>query len=198
MVCDALLALVEKKGQSKRALPAYSGKEALNILNQERITIALVDIRMPGLSGSELVKLIQKEHPKVKVVGMTSFDDEETIQEMLQLNLAGILLKRSATSTQINTCLKTVSEGKAYMAEEVRQFIERKLLKPAHALRTHFTQREMQVLKLLSEGQSSKLIAKNLNLKPSTIEDYRKVMLRKTSTESTAGLVAFAMRNGLL
>lgn len=198
MVCDALVALVEKTGLCKKSLPAYSGEEALHILKQERIAIALLDIRMPGLSGSALVKIIEQEYPKVKVVGMTSFDDEDTIQEMLQLNLAGILLKRSTTSNEINTCLKMIGDGKSYIADEVKQYVEGKQLYPARAPRTNFTDREMQVLNLLSEGQSSKLIAEHLNLKASTIEDYRKGMLKKTDTKSTAGLVAFAMRNGLL
>lgn len=198
MVCDALVALIEKTGLCRKALPAYSGEEGLSILKQEHIAIALVDIRMPGLSGSELVRIIEEEYPTVKVVGMTSFDDEETIQEMLQLNLAGILLKRSTTNREIITCLKMVSEGKVYLADGVRQFIESKQLNPIRVPRTNFTQREMEVLSLLSEGQSSKLIAEQLNLKPSTIEDYRKGMLKKTSTKSTAGLVAFALRNGLL
>jgi DNA-binding NarL/FixJ family response regulator len=198
MVCDALVALVEKTGLFKKALQAYSGEEALNILKQERIAIALIDIRMPGLSGSDLVKIIEQEHPKVKVVGMTSFDDEDTIQEMLQLNLAGILLKRSTTSREIKACLEMVSAGKSYFTDELKQFVQVKQLHPARAPRTTFTDREMQVLNLLSEGQSNKLIAEHLNLKASTIEDYRKGMLKKTNTKSTAGLVAFAMRNGLL
>ncbi|MBX2968733.1 MAG: response regulator transcription factor [Cyclobacteriaceae bacterium] len=198
MVCDALVALVEKTGLCKKAMPAYSGEEALGILKQERISIALVDIRMPGLSGSNLVKRIEHEHPTVKIVGMTSFDDEETMQEMLQLNLAGILLKRSTTSREINACLEMVSAGKSYFTDELKQLVQVKQLHPSRAPRTNFTYREMQVLNLLSEGQSSKLIAEHLNLKASTIEDYRKGMLKKTSTKSTAGLVAFAMRNGLL
>ncbi|HRJ31414.1 MAG TPA: response regulator transcription factor [Cyclobacteriaceae bacterium] len=198
MVCEALVALVEKTGLCKKALPAYRGEEALSILQQERIAIALVDIRMPGLSGSNLVKRIEREHPTVKIVGMTSFDDEDTIQEMLQLNLAGILLKRSTTRSEINTCLEKVSEGKTYVTDELKKHVQVKQLHPARAPRTNFTGREMQVLTLLSEGHSSKLIAEHLNLKASTIEDYRKGMLKKTKTKSTAGLVAFAMRNGLL
>lgn len=198
MVCDALVALIEKTGLCRKALPAYSGEEGLSILKQEHIAIALVDIRMPGLSGSALVKIIEQEHPKVKVVGMTSFDDEDTIQEMLQLNLAGILLKRSTTSREINECLEMLSVGKSYFTDELKQLVQVKQLHPARAPRTNFTDREMQVLNLLSEGQSSKLIAEHLDLKTSTIEDYRKGMLKKTDTKSTAGLVAFAMRNGLL
>lgn len=198
MVCEAIAALVETTGPCKKAIPAYTGEEALDILHREHIAIALVDARMPGLSGIALAKIMEKDFPQVKVIGMTSFDDEDTIQEMLQLNLAGILLKRSTTSNEINTCLKMIGDGKSYIADEVKQYVEGKQLYPARAPRTNFTDREMQVLNLLSEGQSSKLIAEHLDLKTSTIEDYRKGMLKKTETKSTAGLVAFAMRNGLL
>lgn len=198
MVCDALVALVEKTGVCKKALPAYSGEEALRILEQHRIAIALVDIRLPGLSGSDLIKTIKQEYPNVKVIGMTSYDDEETVQEMLLLNLTGILLKRSTTSSEIIACLQAAHEGKNYFSEAIQERIQKVQLASARLPRTYFTKREMEVLKLLSEGQSSKLIAKHLKLKPSTIEDYRKGMLKKTNTKSTAGLVAFALRNGLL
>lgn len=72
MVCDALVALIERTGLSKKTLSAYGGKEALSILQREHINIILVDIRMPGFSGNELVKRIELEFPKVKIVGMMS------------------------------------------------------------------------------------------------------------------------------
>ncbi|MBX2944241.1 MAG: response regulator transcription factor [Cyclobacteriaceae bacterium] len=198
MVCDALVALLEKTGLCKKALPAYSGEEALRVLEQHRIAIALVDIRLPGLSGSDLIKTVKQEYPNVKVIGMTSYDDEETVQEMLLLNLTGILLKRSTNSSEINACLKAAHDGKNFFSEAIQQHMQKLQHAPARSSRTHFTNRELEVLKLLTEGQSSKLIAEHLNLRASTIEDYRKGLLKKTNTKSTAGLVAFALRNGLL
>jgi len=187
MVCDALVALVEKSGLCKKALAAYSGEEALDILHRERIAIALVDARMPGLSGIALVKTIEHDFPLVKIIGMTSYDDTETLHEMLQLKPAGILLKRSTNSSEISTCLEAVRNGKNYFTEEIQQRIQKIQLAPPRLPHTHFTKREIEVIKLLSEGLSSKLIAEQLELKPSTIEDYRKGMLRKTNTQSTAG-----------
>lgn len=116
---------------------------------------------------------------------------------MLQLNLDGALLKRSATNHEIYACLEAVSGGKTYFAHKVHEFVQSRRPSP-HFVCINFTYREMQVLRLLSQGQSSKLIAEHLGLKPATIEDYRKRMLKKTNSKSTAGLVALAMRNGLL
>ncbi|MBX2958149.1 MAG: response regulator transcription factor, partial [Cyclobacteriaceae bacterium] len=161
MVCDALVALVEKTGVCKKAYSAYSGEDALDILHRERISIALVDARMPGLSGIALAKIMEHDFPLIKIIGMTSYDDTETLHEILQLNPAGILLKRSTNSSEISACLKAVRDGKNYFTEAIQQRIQKVQLAPAR-LRTHFTNREIEVLKLLSEGQSSKLIAEHL------------------------------------
>ncbi|MBX2964719.1 MAG: response regulator transcription factor [Cyclobacteriaceae bacterium] len=198
MVCEAIAALVETTGLYKKAIPAYTGEEALDILNREHIAIALVDARMPGLSGIDLAKLMEKDFPQVKVIGMTSFDDNETLVEMLQLNLDGVLLKRSTSGREIRTCLDEVSRGRKYVTGEIQQRIQKSQFGPARQPRTHFAKREIQVIRLLCKGRSSKQIAEILGLKISTIEDYRKAMLKNTNTSSTAGLVAFALRNGLL
>lgn len=196
LTCEGLAALLEKQVQAK-SYTAYNADAALTFLNQNRVHVALVDARMPGMSGIELMYRIQQEHPQVKVIGMTSFDEDETILELLRTGIPGILLKRNTSGEEIKTCVHSVMAGKTYYTKEIWNRLNQggyNLIKET----IRFTRREFELLMLLSEGNSTKEAAEILNLKESTVEDYRKVMLKKTHCKNTAELIAFSLRNGLL
>lgn len=153
---------------------------------------------MPKTSGIELATQLLVEYPALKIVGMTSFDEDDTVVEMLQAGVHGVLLKRStAPGQEINHCLHEVLAGKNYFAAEVKE----KLTQNGYNLSKQdlrFTKRERELLTLMCEGQSTKQIAETLSLQSSTIEGYRKALLKKTATKNTAELVALVLRNGLL
>lgn len=197
MVCTAIAALVEKSMSVARVFTALNAQEALALIKNNHIHAALIDARMPGISGLALAVTILKEHPTTKVIGMTSFDEDETVIEMLRTGMHGILLKRNTAGPEISQCLTEVLAGRNYYTPEVQARLAKNgydLLKP----RLRFNKRESEILHLICEGQSTKQIAERLHLKDTTIEDYRKEMLRKVNAQNTAELVAFALRNGLL
>lgn len=197
MVCTAIAALVEKSMSVPRVFTALNAHEALAIIKNNHIQAALIDARMPGISGLALAATILKEHPTTKVIGMTSFDEDDTVIEMLRTGMHGILLKRNTAGPEISQCLTEVLAGRNYYTPEVQARLAKNgydLLKP----RVRFSKRESEILHLICEGQSTKQIAERLHLKDTTIEDYRKEMLRKVNAQNTAELVAFALRNGLL
>lgn len=197
MVCTAIAALVEKSMSVPRVFTALNAQEALAIIKNNHIHATLIDARMPGISGLALAATILKEHPTTKVIGMTSFDEDETVIEMLRTGMHGILLKRNTAGPEISQCLTEVLAGRNYYTPEVQARLAKNgydLLKP----RLRFNKRESEILHLICEGQSTKQIAERLHLKDTTIEDYRKEMLRKVNAQNTAELVAFALRNGLL
>jgi DNA-binding NarL/FixJ family response regulator len=128
---------------------------------------------------------------------MTSFDEDDTVIEMLRAGLHGILLKRNTTGPEIEQCLSDVLAGKNYYTPEIKFRLAQNgydLLKPG----VRFSKRESEILNLICQGQSTKQIAERLQLKDTTVEDYRKEMLKKANAQNTAELVAFALRNGLL
>lgn len=197
MVCTAIAALVEKSMSVPRVFTALNAQEAIAIIKNNHIHAVLIDARMPGISGLALAATILKEHPTTKVIGMTSFDEDDTVIEMLRTGMHGILLKRNTAGPEISQCLTEVLAGRNYYTPEVQARLTKNgynFLKP----QVRFSKRESEILHLICEGQSTKQIAERLRLKDTTIEDYRKEMLRKVSAQNTAELVAFALRNGLL
>jgi DNA-binding NarL/FixJ family response regulator len=198
LVCEAVAALIEMRGLAKKVYTAFSGEQALDALKTNHIQVALVDARMNGMSGIDLAKTILRKYPQVRVVGMTIYNEDDTILEMLHTGLHGILLKGSADGPEISFCLQEVLGGNSYYSAAIQARLNRNEFDIFKQPKTQFTKRETEILVLLCAGKSSKQIAEVLNLKPATVEGYRKEMLHKTETKSTAELVAFVHRNGVV
>lgn len=192
-----MAALIEKSVGVGKTFTAYDAARALEMITQHRIHVAFIDARMPKVNGITLAKTILKEHNSIKVIGMTSYDEDDTVMEMLSCGLHGILLKRNTDGPEIDLCLTEVLGGRTYYTPEVQLRLGQhgydRLKAPAR-----LSSREMEILQLICQGYSSKQIAASLQLQESTVEDYRKVMLQKSGTKNTAELVNFAHRNGLL
>ncbi|MBX2915192.1 MAG: response regulator transcription factor [Cyclobacteriaceae bacterium] len=193
MVAEGLSALVKTLGPDIKTYHALTAQDALRIVGSTSITVAFIDARMPGTSGIELIKTLRKDYYSLKIVGITSYAQPQTVAEILQSGVDGVLLKSSATSEALRSCLTSILAGQRFISAEVQS-----LLEEAPLASIHFTPRQQQIIKLMSEGLSSKEIAARLILSPGSIEDYRKTLLRKTKCNSAGELVAFISKNGLL
>ena len=198
LFCDSLGALLAQVPMINKVHITYNGKEALDVVKTHNIDLALLDVRMPVMDGLQAAERILKEHPHIKVIGMTSFDEEPTILDLLSVGVHGILLKRSANKTEIATAIKEVMDGKNYFNADIRKVVDKNMHQLNTPSRTRFTPRELDVLRLTAQGKSAKEIAEDLTLSTATVEDYRKEMLRKTKTKNVAELVAFAHLNGII
>lgn len=195
LIAQGLAALMKSLEPSLAPRVAGNAQEALHLVASTSFSIAFVDARMPGLSGIELIKTLRTQYSSLKLVGMTSYAQHETITELLQAGVDGLLLKGNANADELKACLNTVLSGSMFMSAEAQHIITQNGFSPGT---TPFTKREQEVLKLLVAGLSSKEIANQLNLKTATIEDYRKAMLQKTSCKNIAELSAFVYKNGLV
>ncbi len=198
MFCESFAALLEKLPNIQHVYKAYNGQEALDLIRKYHIDVALLDVRMPVMDGLEAAEVILKDYPATKIIGMTSFEEETTLLDMLHAGIHGILLKRSATMAEVSLAIAEVMAGRNYFNAEIRELIDRNINRLTESSRSKFTPRELEVLYLTCQGIAAKGIALQLGLSTSTVEDYRKEMLRKTNTKNVAELVAFAHRNGLL
>ncbi len=198
MFCESLAALVEKVPHVQRVYMAYDGKQALEIIQQHPINLALLDVRMPVMDGLQAAVTILKEHTSTSVIGMTSFDEEATLIDLLRTGVHGILLKRSANRAELTTAINEVMEGRHYYHEEIRHVVDKNIHRLNVSSRTHFSPRELEIVRFSCAGKIAKEIAVALNLSTGSIESYRKELLRKTNTKNVAELVTFAHRNGLL
>lgn len=171
---------------------AETAEAALALLRQGlKVDVALVDLGLPGMSGQELIAIVKASWPAVELLVVTGFADEESIYEALRAGATGYLLK-DAGPAAIASAIDEVCSGGAPMSPG----IARRVLASFHARgqgsQPDLTQRERQVLDLLTRGASYALIGQGLGISTNTVQSHIKSIYRKleVSTKSEATLVA--------
>lgn len=173
---------------------ACNAYEAMELIKANPPHIVITDISMPEISGIELTEKIRKEHPEVKVIAMSTFNERSYISRMVQNGASGYILK-SAGREEIEEAILTVQEGKLYMSVDLqlnRQ--EQQEISKVPLL----TSREKEVLLLIAEGYTNPQIAEKLFVSPYTVDTHRKNLLTKFEVNNTAGLIKLAAKYGLV
>jgi DNA-binding NarL/FixJ family response regulator len=168
-----------------------AAEEALDLLRQGlEVDVALVDLSLPGMSGQELISIAKATWPRVEMVVLTGFADDDTIYEALRAGATGYLLK-DAGPAQIASAIDEVCDGGAPLSPG----IARRVLTGFHARRESpepdLTQREREVLDLLTRGASYPQIGQGLGISTNTVQTHIRSIYRKlqVSTKSEATLV---------
>ena len=195
IVCDAIVQLMESP--SMHVYAAYSVEQALCICKAYSLSVALVDARLPPGSGIDLVKVMKKNYPAIKVVGISSYNEEATIAEFLMVGIVGFLTKASLRKPKLDDCLAQVLNGKQYFSSE-ELALKEKLFTNKKPPTTHLAIREREIALLISQGFSAKEIGDQLKLSKNTVDAYKKDLLAKTQTKSSAEMIAYLLRNGIL
>lgn len=175
---------------------AGDGHRALEIALRERPDIAILDITMPGLDGIELTHRLYSECPSVRVLLFTSRGDEATVDRGLAAGARGYVLKSDSESHLVDA-IATLAAGGSYFSSMVADRA-RAEGQPRPAPPTGFTARELEVARLIAEGNSNKQIARRLNIGIKTVESHRAGAMRKAGVHTAAGLVSFAIRQNLI
>lgn len=169
---------------------AANAFQALEAIENHLLDIVITDISMPEISGIELTAKIKKEFPKIKIIGMSTFNERSYITQMILSGADGYLMK-SASKEEIEKALRTVDEGKMYLGVDVDiNSVEKKELKEIPII----SSREKEVLALISEGLTNQQIAEKLFVSVHTIDSHRKSLLTKFSVNNTAGLIKQAAK----
>lgn len=169
---------------------ASNAFQALEAIENHLPDIVITDISMPEISGIELTAKIKKEFPKIKIIGMSTFNERSYITQMILSGADGYLMK-SAPKEEIENALRTVDEGKMYLGVDVDiNSVEKKELKEIPVI----SSREKEVLALISEGLTNQQIAEKLFVSVHTIDSHRKSLLTKFSVNNTAGLIKQAAK----
>ncbi len=177
---------------------AETGRRAVQLATELRPDVIVMDLAMPSLNGMEATRQIVKQVPEVKVLILSSYADDEYLEQATEAGAAGYLLKQ-ATVSEVLRAIREVSKGKSYFSPAITETLiarYRRILfegmhprKPADLL----TSRETEVLQLIAEGKANKQIADELDLSIKTIDKIRLSLKTKLEIHDIAGLTRYAI-----
>ncbi|HYY98699.1 MAG TPA: response regulator transcription factor [Pyrinomonadaceae bacterium] len=172
--------------------------EALKLIREQPLSLAVLDIDLPGRGGLELLKDVRRERPRLPVLMLSVYPEEQFALRTLRVGASGYLSKDSAPDDLVKAVRKILRGGKYFGERVVEQLLSdpdgRGTGAPPHEL---LTDREFQVLCLFGGGETVKGIARKLSLSPPTVSTYRARILEKMQMRTTAELVRYAVQNRL-
>ncbi len=200
IVRDGLRTLLEKHDDIMVAGEAEDGREALQLSRKLQPDVVVMDIAMPDLNGIEATRQILSEYPGIKIVALSMHSDKRFVSEMLKAGASAYLLKDCAFEELI-TAIRTIMKGKIYLSPGIAGVVIENYIKRDSAgeasVFSLLSEREREVLQLMSEGKSTKEVAAHLHVSIKTIETHRTNIMTKLDIHSVAELTKYAIREGL-
>lgn len=201
---DGLRSLLVREMDIEVVGEAESGREALVLAEQLRPRVVVMDITMPGLNGIDATRQLIAAVADVRVVALSMHSDRHYVSDMLAAGASGYLMKDSAFE-ELSSAIRAVDQGRRYLSPPIANvvvddYVQRVSgsavldpLGPSKPLST----REREVLQLIAEGHSTKGIAAMLHLSVKTVETHRRQIMEKLRIYNIAGLIKYAVREGL-
>lgn len=180
------------------AAEATNGIEAISKAAGQTFNVVLLDISMPGINGLDVLKQLRADHPRLPVLILSMYSEEQYAMRALRAGAAGYLTKDSAADELIQAIRKISSGGKYLspsLAERLAVYLEDGQDKPLHQ---SLSDREFQVMCLIASGKAVKEIGQELNLSVKTISTYRARILEKMRMKTNAALTHYVIQNRLI
>jgi len=195
IIIDGLKSLLKNSDEIIVAAEANNGREALRILGILSIDVVLMDIDMPIMNGIDTLKEIGKRGSKVKVIILSMHNEAGMIKSLIEIGAKGYLLK-SCTQDELIAAIRKVASRQSYFSTEVTL----SLLNPAqNSQQTELlTDRETEIIKLIAEGFSNKEIGNQLFISHRTVDTHRTNLMKKLDVSNIAGLISYAIKNGIV
>jgi two-component system response regulator NreC len=191
------LRLVLEKEQIEVLGEAADGFEAIRLIQELLPEIAVLDLDMPGLDGLAVLREAARLSPQTRAIILTRHMEEPYAVEALRIGARGYVLKTQA-STDLVAAIRHVDRGEVYLSPKISKAVVRAYLNNSEGPNAQLSVRERQVLQLVGEGHSTKKIAALLGISVKTADTHRTKLMEKLDIHQTAGLVRYAIRNGLL
>ena len=176
---------------------AADGLEAIQLIRELHPEIALLDLDMPGLDGLGVLREAAQVSPQTRAIILTRHMEEPYAVEALRIGARGYVLKTQASMDLLNA-IRHVHRGEVYLSPKISAAVVRAYLTNTEAPSGQLSVRERQVLQLVGEGNSTKQIAALLGISVKTADTHRTKVMEKLDIHQTAGLVRYAIRNGLI
>ena len=197
-----LRALLERQPNLEVVGEAEDGRQTVELASLHVPDVVVMDIAMPNLNGVEATRRMVSKQPAISVVILSMYSDESYVMRALEAGARAYLLKDSAV-TDLIRAIEAVSQGKSFfspkisriLAEEYVRALRQKGAADSYEL---LTPREREILQLLAEGKTNKEVATSLNISVYTAETHRGNILQKLNLHSSAELVLYAVRKGII
>lgn len=186
---------------------SLTGKEVIDWFDVEnnKADVLILDITMPDLDGFEVLKHFKRNNIHQKIIVLSSYDDIKIVQEVLNLGCKGYISKNSA-GEHVVRAIKAVANGEQYFSSDIQKNLLKSFLgqnvpqgeMPVQHLKESLTERELEVLTLITKQYSSIEIADFLSISVNTVETHRKSLLRKINVKNAVGLAMYAVKNNIV
>ena len=198
IIIDGLKSLLKNSDEIIVVAEANNGREALRVLDILEIDVILMDIDMPVMNGINTLKEIGKQSFGVKVIILSMHNEAGMIKSLIELGANGYLLK-SCPQDELIGAIKKVAAGQSYFSTDVTLA----LLNPAGTSNPEkknelLTDRETEILKLIAAGFSNKDIGDQLFISHRTVDTHRTNLMKKLDVNNIAGLISYAIKNGIV
>jgi DNA-binding NarL/FixJ family response regulator len=181
---------------------ADDGKDMMHKLRIKTPDILLMDIRMPEVDGVHALQMIRKEYEEVKIIILSMYDDKETITKVMEHGANAFLTKTTDPDEIYKAIISCMNED-FYFNDLVNSAVllklqQKKTVRRFYPTAIKFNEKELKILKLISEDKTTEEISEQVFLSPRTVETIRQNMKTKVGAKTIAGLLMYAMRNKLL
>jgi DNA-binding NarL/FixJ family response regulator len=199
IVRSGLRLLLERQPDIEVIAEAADGAEAREIAVRERPDLAILDVRMPKLTGLQVTRELKKQAPEVSVLILSMHDDERYLFEALKAGASGYVLKTQA-DTDLMEAIRAVERGEPFLTPAAQQALIKDVLERGRQSEDEeeLTPREEEIVKLVAEAHTTRQIAEILHLSEKTVENHRGNAMRKLGMRDRVELVRFAIRRGLI
>ncbi|MBK7214355.1 MAG: response regulator transcription factor [Bacteroidales bacterium] len=195
IVSNSISGLIQSNIRELECHAVNTGQSGLAYLNSHKPDIILLDINLPDMSGIDFLRDASARFPNLKVLALTSIEQRHVVEQMMALGVNGFILKSSDTE-EILEAISTVLNGGQYFSKQVSLILKNKNSNQSNI--PLLTRREVEVLRLISDGLTNQEIADKLFISAWTVDSHRKNLLVKFDAKNTASLVKIAASHGLL
>ncbi|HRE67215.1 MAG TPA: response regulator transcription factor [Cyclobacteriaceae bacterium] len=200
MFVDGLKSLLEDEKEICVVGEAKNGKEVLDYCEEKLVDLVIMDINMPVMDGIQTSRELSKRHPLIKILGLSMYNDQDYIADMLQAGALGYILKNTGKENLIEA-IKTIQSGENYLGKEVSETLLNGFMKNnalAKQLPEKLSDRELEVLESIASGLTTQEIGEKLFISKNTVETHRKNLLYKLKARNTAELINNAYKQRLI
>ena len=198
MIRQGMRALLASERDFEVVAEANDGREALELAIKHRPDVVVMDLSMPKMDGTQATRQILRTCPSTKVLVVSSYSDRECVDAVLRAGALGYLVKQTA-AVELIPGIREVHCGKACFSPTIAKLILEKRFSQLHGSDAQeLSLRETQVLQLIADGLSNKLIAVQLEISTKTVEKHRQRVMNKLNIHEAAGLTRFAIAHGVV